>query len=619
MRISRTQLLIASIVLVLLAASGIGYRMTAHPPSLQSSAKDRIYPELLEVLHDRLQFENAAQLATMADTDGERNLANQALRVSDQILDQSLQEAMASAARDTLSTGAEGRALIARIHHNEQAVAHEKAQQAQWQAQLQHASPSRRKALQDQLAMLSARIQLDQAQLDNDRTEALHSKSTDLGMLQQIEQEHQANHDANGAHTANPSNLAPGITIPVHGLADAVGTLYRLHQKSQQLDAEQSQAEDAVQRTIQERATLESRVQQEEQQEALNALQPAASHAGDQPKATGNIDFMRRLMREQADLAQLDQEVQRQQQLADIYSRWQAVTGRQRIQTLHVLFRELLKLIGFLAALGAIDSLMVHLAWRLHREEARISTLRRMSRVVCIIAAIIGTLILAFGRPQQLATILGLAGAGLTVAFEDGLLSMAGWFILMGRNGIAIGDWVEINGVVGEVIEIGLVRTVLLETGNWTEAGHPTGRKVFCPNAFVFRSACFNFTSSRKWLWDEIQIALPADLDPRSVTEHLAKDVLGETGMDAEAAALDYRRSVRLRTLHAVPTAPIVQLRPGASGLLLCLRYVTSAERRAEVRERLYRAILTRMERERSNAAAAAISATSTESQPGYK
>lgn len=620
MRMSRTQLLFGALVLALFAITGIGYLMTAHVPSLQSSGKGRIPDDLLQVLRDRLQFEDATQIATLADTDGERNLAGQAARLTDQILDQSLQAAMSSAETDMHSTDSSGRLLMARVHRIEQTLVRERTQQAQLQDELAHASAARRWAIQQQLTMIGAHMQLDQAQLSDARADALRSDSTDLGMLQQIAQEHQANHGTASARLANEASLPPGITIPVRGLADAASTLYRLHQKAGQIDAAQSQTAAAIQRLLQQHASLDSRLEQEERQKVGNATPSArsrtAAHSGDQQGVAHDVDLMHQLTKEQADLTGFDQQVQREQQLADIYGRWQAITARQRTQTLHVLFRELLKLIVFLGGLGIIDKLMEHLSLRLHREESRISTLRRLTRVGCIIAAVIGTLLLAFGRPQQLATILGLAGAGLTVAFEDGLLSMAGWFILMGRNGVAIGDWVEINGVVGEVIEIGLVRTVLLETGNWTEAGHPTGRKVFCPNAFVFRSAYFNFTSTRKWLWDEIQVALPADLDPRSVAEHLAREALGETGMDAEAAALDYRRSVRLRTLHAVPTAPLVQLRPGNSGLLVCIRYVTTAERRAEVRERLYRAILAEMEHERGHAAHGSASAASVADSP---
>ena len=78
-----------------------------------------------------------------------------------------------------------------------------------------------------------------------------------------------------------------------------------------------------------------------------------------------------------------------------------------------------------------------------------------------------------------------MAGAGLTVALKDFIVAFFGWFILMGKHGIREGDWVEINGIGGEVVEIGVLRTILLETGNWNDAGHPTGRKVSFVNSFA--------------------------------------------------------------------------------------------------------------------------------------
>lgn len=102
-------------------------------------------------------------------------------------------------------------------------------------------------------------------------------------------------------------------------------------------------------------------------------------------------------------------------------------------------------------------------------------------------------LLVVFGPPNQLATVLALAGADPTVALKDFIVGFFGWFVLMGRNRIRIGDWVEINGVAGEVVEIGLLHTVLLETGNWTDAGHPTGRRVSFVNSYAIEDHYFNF------------------------------------------------------------------------------------------------------------------------------
>ena len=100
-------------------------------------------------------------------------------------------------------------------------------------------------------------------------------------------------------------------------------------------------------------------------------------------------------------------------------------------------------------------------------------------------------------------TILGLTTAALTIALQDFVLAFVGWFVLMGKRGIRIGDWVEINGVSGEVIEVGLMRTTLLETGNLAERGTPTGRRISFMNSFAIRGQYFNFSTSGQWMWDQ--------------------------------------------------------------------------------------------------------------------
>ena len=106
-------------------------------------------------------------------------------------------------------------------------------------------------------------------------------------------------------------------------------------------------------------------------------------------------------------------------------------------------------------------------------------------------------LLVIFGPPTQLGTVLGLAGAGLTVALKDFIIAFLGWFVLMGKSGIRLGDWVEINGVSGEVVDLGIFHTVLLETGNWTDSGHPTGRRVTFTNSYAVEGHYFNFLHLR--------------------------------------------------------------------------------------------------------------------------
>src|SRR5262249_20198228 len=151
--------------------------------------------------------------------------------------------------------------------------------------------------------------------------------------------------------------------------------------------------------------------------------------------------------------------------------------------------------------------------------------LRTVARVALQVTALLLILLVAVGIPGQVGTFVGLATAGLTVALKDFIVGFIGWFVLMGKNGMRLGDWVEINGVTGEVVEIGPFHTVLLETGNWTDSGHPTGRRVTFTNSFAIEGHYFNFSTSGQWLWDELQVVLPAGQDPYPVVEAIQKQV----------------------------------------------------------------------------------------------
>jgi small-conductance mechanosensitive channel len=205
----------------------------------------------------------------------------------------------------------------------------------------------------------------------------------------------------------------------------------------------------------------------------------------------------------------------------------------------------------------------------------------------------VGVLLIIFvilGVPSQMPTILGLAGAGLTVALKDFIVGFIGWFVLMGRNGIRVGDWVEINGVVGEVIEIGLMRTVLLETGNWTDTGHPTGRKVAFVNSFAIEGHFFNFSTAGQWLWDELQVVVGQNENPYPLVESIQKLVEAETRSSAEQAEREWQKSAGYR--KSLTAAPAIHLRPTGAGVEMQIRYITSANNRYVTRANLYEKIV---------------------------
>jgi small-conductance mechanosensitive channel len=185
---------------------------------------------------------------------------------------------------------------------------------------------------------------------------------------------------------------------------------------------------------------------------------------------------------------------------------------------------------------------------------------------------------------------------------KDFIVPFFGWFVLMGRNGVRVGDWVEINGVGGEVVEVGLLKTVLMETGNWTDAGHPTGRKVAFPNSFAIEGHFFNFSTSSQWMWDELQLTIPSSQNPYATIDGVQKLVTKETEATSQTAEKEWQSTTNRYRVKSFSAEPAINVRPTGSGVELKVRYVTRAHERHETRKRLNEAVMELMQGKRETA-----------------
>jgi small-conductance mechanosensitive channel len=259
---------------------------------------------------------------------------------------------------------------------------------------------------------------------------------------------------------------------------------------------------------------------------------------------------------------------------------------------LHLILQSLAVIAFILICVILCNVLVRHFMDRPGLDGRRLRTLRTLTELGVQLVGFVLILLVIFGVPSEMSTIVGLTTAGLTVALQSFILAFLGWFILMGKNGIRVGDWVEINSVGGEVVEIGLFRTTLLETGNWTDKGHPTGRRVAFLNNFAISGQYFNFSTTGQWMWDEFAISIPATGDTYAMVDQIQKGVADETESDARLAEAEWQHTSRQDGLRQFSAAPSVSLRPSASGVDLVIRYVTRAADRFEMRSRLYKRIM---------------------------
>jgi len=298
-----------------------------------------------------------------------------------------------------------------------------------------------------------------------------------------------------------------------------------------------------------------------------------------------------RLADQRKSLVDLDKRIQDSDQLADVYTRWGAVVAARRSGVLHLLLNSMGVVFAILLGAILIDG-GIRRAFGRQTDARRLYQLRVMSTIAVQVVAALLIVLVIVGPPSQISTVIGLATAGLTVALKDFIIAFLGWFALMGRNGIRIGDWVEIEGVGGEVVEIGLLKTVLLEVGDSGNTGHPTGRRVSFVNNFAIEGHYFNFSTAGQWLWDQLQVALPASGDPYQLTQQIREIVERATEADATEAEKDWERVTHQYGTRPFSAKPVTDLQPAANGLDVVVRYITRAPQRRDVKSRLFKSIV---------------------------
>ena len=140
----------------------------------------------------------------------------------------------------------------------------------------------------------------------------------------------------------------------------------------------------------------------------------------------------------------------------------------------------------------------------------------RARRTITYTAGVIATVVVGFiwlEALDDIATFLGLLSAGLAIALADVFLGLAGWVYVITRHPFHIGDRVEIDGKIGDVVDSRLLRFSLLEIGNWVHADQSTGRIVHIPNGMLFRQSLANYTQGFRYIWHEISLNVTFESD----------------------------------------------------------------------------------------------------------
>ena len=544
-------------------------------------------------LVDEQPLTTAQKLATLALTQEETEFAQEAVRVADHEVNLTFTSALRNVTLHPPPLSTAAREILARVEQIQDRVKAEQADVARVKRLLAEAKENQKEALEQELQLEQAVLEVDQDDLEVAQQELIRAGGDPRSIIQRMMDQHDAWHQRQQSAAASLASVESQTRTEASGFQSVI-TQVRTWRRLSAKAVELTHASEEVMARAAELTTKRSSLEQEAQGKA--AKEPEASSQGGNAAATQSnssdlFSILKRVSEEQKELAELDKRVQDLQQLDTIYGNWGSMVATERRACMIGLLKSALWILAALLLVLLADSLVRSLVSRLAPQRKRLITMRSVARFAMQAIGVAAILLVIFGPPSQLATVVALAGAGLTVALKDFIVGFFGWFALMGPNGIRPGDWVEINGVGGEVFEVGLLHTILLETGNWSEAGHPTGRKVTLVNSFAIEGHYFNFSTSGQWLWDELRVPIPTSLDPYSIADAIQKVVAEETQAHVQRAEQEWERVVSTagRSFSAAPT---VSVRPTAQGVNVIVRYITRAPEQHEVRSRLYQQIV---------------------------
>jgi small-conductance mechanosensitive channel len=438
----------------------------------------------------------------------------------------------------------------------------------------------------DDLELAKAQLNLDQSELSDSLEDLARESGDQRGKIQQELTAREAEMKKYDAAVASGDGETAVVSSGEYTtLASQIAAWWAQRSRAQLIEQAEGLARADVAALTEDHARLGAEAK------ALESSDAAAQRPG-----AGRVKELERMATQRYVLSVVNDRLGAQQQLVTLYGKWGDQVELQHKMVIHLMLQSL----GWIAG---IVVLMLLVGWglqvmleRMSRDIRQKRTMRTILNLGTQVVGLVLILLVIFGMPRQMPTILGLATAGLTVVFQDFILAFCGWFVLMGRNGIRVGDWVEIDGTGGEVVEIGLFRTWLLETGNWTANGHPTGRRVSFLNGFAIRGKYFNFSTAGQWMWDEIKVNIPPGAESSALIEKIREAAVKATEADAKMAEAEWKRVTHEEGTPQFSPKPSVDVSPAGTGVDIVVRYVTKAGVRLETRNRLFSAVVDLMQ-----------------------
>jgi small-conductance mechanosensitive channel len=258
------------------------------------------------------------------------------------------------------------------------------------------------------------------------------------------------------------------------------------------------------------------------------------------------------------------------------------------------------KLVASLVGL-LIIGLVVQLLHRAvtHRIQ-QTDTRHRVRRLINFAGYLAGFLLVAFVVAEEkghLTIAVGVATAAVAFSLQEVIASVAGWVEISFGRFYQVGDRVELGGIVGDVIDIGVLRTTLFELGQWIGGDQHNGRIVRVANSLVFQAPLFNYSADFPFLWDEITVPVKYGSDRRLARQILQQIIDEIAGPDVPAAQAMRDKLVKKYMIEQLVVEPVVTMTANDNWIEYTVRYVVDYRKRRRTKDRIFERILDEFDR----------------------
>ena len=199
-------------------------------------------------------------------------------------------------------------------------------------------------------------------------------------------------------------------------------------------------------------------------------------------------------------------------------------------------------------------------------------------------------------RLGQLTVIFGVVGAGIAFALQEVIGSFAGWVAISLGQFYKPGDRVQLGGIMGDVIDISILRTTLMECGDWVKADLYNGRIVRIANSFVFKEPVYNYSADFAFLWDEITVPVKYGSEHRLARDILERVALEVTGEYIAQAKQQWHKMTNKYLIEDARIEPIVSLIANDNWMQFTIRYPVNYKKRRIKKDELFTRILDEFE-----------------------